>query len=106
MTLMALIMCFYSDHCLDQVRQALMCFGDTSVVHYSWSETVHGMRPRVDNLHTCRKYDLLLQWAEDRALGVDEWHPSKHVVEVHGRPVIETGANHASDPDMGECNAI
>ena len=83
-----------------------MCFGDTSVVHYNWSETVHGMRPRVDNLHTCRKYDRLLEWAEETALGVAEWHPSRHVVEVDGEFVIETGANHASGRGVGECNAI
>ena len=83
-----------------------MCAGDTSVVHYSWSETVHGMRPRVDNLHTCRNYDRLLEWAEDRRLGISEWHPSRRVVEVDGRFVIETGANHATGSSKGECNAI
>lgn len=36
----------YPDHCLDQVRQALMCQADISVVYYAWSNITQGMRPR------------------------------------------------------------
>ncbi|KAJ6437215.1 slyX domain-containing protein [Purpureocillium lavendulum] len=54
------------DHCLDQVRQALMCQADVSVVYYAWSNITQGMRPRVDNMHTCRNYTKILEWATGR----------------------------------------
>ncbi|PMD49118.1 uncharacterized protein K444DRAFT_511631, partial [Hyaloscypha bicolor E] len=56
------------DHCLDQVRQALMCSADISMVPYQWSDVVQGTRPMVNNMHTCRNYTKILEWAKERAL--------------------------------------
>ncbi|PYI06043.1 hypothetical protein BO78DRAFT_316369, partial [Aspergillus sclerotiicarbonarius CBS 121057] len=94
------------DHCLDQVRQALVCNADVSVVHYAWSDTVQGNRPRVDNQHTCRNYTKILEWASTRSIEAQDWHPSRHVVEdENGGFRIEKGRNHALD-GQGECNAV
>lgn len=94
------------DHCLDQVRQALICQADVSVVYFEWSEIVQGLRPRVDNQHTCRDFDKILDWAAEHTVSAHNWHPSKHVVEGHdGKLEIQKGRNHAL-PGQGECNAV
>ncbi|OAQ76796.1 hypothetical protein VFPFJ_10578 [Purpureocillium lilacinum] len=94
------------DHCLDQVRQALMCQADVSVVYYAWSNITQGMRPRVDNLHTCRNWTKILEWAAERGVEATNWHPSRRVVEgADGTFTIEQGRNHALD-GQGECNGI
>lgn len=94
------------DHCLDQVRQALMCSADVSVVHYAWSDIVQGVRPRVDNQHTCRNYSKLLDWASERTIPETDWHPSRRVIiGEDGDFEIQQGRNHAVD-NQGECNGI
>lgn len=94
------------DHCLDQVRQALMCSADVSVVHYAWSDIVQGVRPRVDNQHTCRNYSKLLDWASERSIPETDWHPSRRVIiGEDGDFQIQQGRNHAVD-GQGECNGI
>ncbi|KAF4625988.1 hypothetical protein G7Y89_g12180 [Cudoniella acicularis] len=96
------------DHCVDQVRQAIMCAADVSVVYFEWSDVVQGMRPRVDNSHTCRDYSKILQWAKERHVPAEQWHPSHRAVRVeNGSFVIETGRNQAlPGSEDGECNAI
>lgn len=94
------------DHCLDQVRQALVCSADTSVVYYAWSDVVQGLRPRVDNMHTCRNYTKILEWASRTGVEASLWRPSHHVVQAeNGELKIERGRNHALEGE-GECNAV
>ncbi|RWA09506.1 hypothetical protein EKO27_g5598 [Xylaria grammica] len=94
------------DHCIDQLRQALLCNSDVSVVYYKWSDVVEGIRPMVNNQHTCRNYDKVLEWAKERNVGEGDWHPSRRVIEEdNGTFSIFQGRNHALG-DEGECNAI
>jgi hypothetical protein len=84
-----------------------MCSADISMVPYQWSDVVQGTRPMVNNMHTCRNYTKILEWAKERALGTREWHPSRRVVEgKNGELRIEKGRNHALHEGEGECNAI
>ncbi|KAI0969597.1 hypothetical protein F4678DRAFT_473799 [Xylaria arbuscula] len=95
------------DHCLDQVRQALICSADVSVVYFAWSDVVQGLRPHVENKHTCRNYDKILDWAKDKTIKATDWHPSKHVVRNPGGSFsIEKERNQALEDGGGECNAI
>ncbi|GAW23803.1 hypothetical protein ANO14919_133800 [Xylariales sp. No.14919] len=94
------------DHCIDQLRQALLCNSDVSVVYYKWSDVVEGIRPMVNNQHTCRNYDKVLEWAKERNVGEGDWHPSRRVIEEdNGTFSISQGRNHALGGE-GECNAI
>jgi hypothetical protein len=96
----------FIDHCIDQIRQALVCQADTSVVYYAWSDIVEGMRPRVDNQHVCRNYTKILEWARARGVEARNWHPSRRVlVGKNGTFHIQQGRNHALD-GQGECNGI
>ncbi|KAI0968524.1 hypothetical protein F4678DRAFT_482107 [Xylaria arbuscula] len=95
------------DHCLDQVRQALLCSADVSVVYFQWSDVVEGLRPRVDNQHTCRNYSKILDWAKNNNVNATDWHPSRRVVVgSEGQYTIEQGRNYALNGTGGECNAV
>lgn len=53
------------DHCLDQLRQTIICFGDLSpVVLHSWKGAHLGLGQGTE--HTCRKWDPINQWVLDR----------------------------------------
>ena len=56
-------------HCLDIIRQQLMCTVDIGVLGliYYHNATTGEPTPFVDfnTKHTCRNYDAVRQWAED-----------------------------------------
>jgi hypothetical protein len=51
----------HSAHCFDYVRQALMCFGDTTLE----GETAAG--PGWGHVHECVDYEALLRWANENS---------------------------------------
>jgi len=59
-------------HCLDIIRQQLMCQVDVGVLGQVWwkSDTSDAPQAFVDfnTKHVCRNYDEIRQWAEDRQL--------------------------------------
>jgi hypothetical protein len=57
-----------SDHCLDYIRQALMCFGDSTPVRLQWRQKSHYLIPQFDQYHTCRNFDLLHDFSKKHAL--------------------------------------
>jgi len=53
-------------HCLDNLRQAIQCHGDTSVLTYSWRPDYRNPWPDFQIRHECRKIDKLMQWSDLR----------------------------------------
>ena len=49
----------HRDHCLDYIRQAVMCCGDATF------ETMneHGVLDGMGATHQCRNFDLMFSWA-------------------------------------------
>lgn len=54
------------DHCIDMLRQVLMCQADVGIVPFYW---VKGQGPSEDfsTTHKCRKFDKVINWAEEHA---------------------------------------
>lgn len=53
------------DHCIDHLRQAVLCAGDLSPVGlYSWDGAPLGIG--VGSEHTCRKWDPIKDWTNTR----------------------------------------
>ncbi|KAK1993874.1 hypothetical protein LX36DRAFT_585434, partial [Colletotrichum falcatum] len=52
------------DHCIDMIRQVLMCHGDLSVQTYTWIDDYRWPWPNFQIEHMCRKWDLVMDWAE------------------------------------------
>ena len=60
----------HADHCVDTIRQSLMCNADVSIINYQWSETRKMTLPNARVLHTCRRWDKIMAWTKQH-LAVD-----------------------------------
>ncbi|KAF7359821.1 Threonyl-tRNA synthetase [Mycena venus] len=56
------------DHCIDWIRQALMCAGDTSVIVWQWDAAQNITTFQGDVVHTCRNFDKLREWGKSHAI--------------------------------------
>lgn len=67
-----------TDHCLEYLRQAAICHGDTTVNLYRWLLDDNGKKigPTVKegSLHQCVRWESLSGWAKSRS--VDLYDPS------------------------------
>ncbi len=88
-----------ADHCIESIRQSLVCNADTSVVTYEWIPT-ELLQPQIGVVHSCKNFDKIHDWAWDRALN---WTNMKsHVVD--GKIVTSSGsvpgpADESAEPD-------
>lgn len=60
----------HADHCIDDIRQSLMCHADLSVVTFDWQP---GHRKPGPNFHldqTCVDWDALDAWAAKRSFSI------------------------------------
>jgi len=68
----------HTDHCINAIRESLMCNADTTVNIWRWGIVENASVPRFDSIHTCRK------WADIHSLG-EKWKASwkfDHTVRV------------------------
>ncbi|KAH8882946.1 hypothetical protein GQ53DRAFT_664950 [Thozetella sp. PMI_491] len=54
-----------SDHCIDMIRQVLMCHADTGLVVFHWTEERDAATPDFSTWHQCRNPEEILQWARE-----------------------------------------
>ncbi|KZM21317.1 hypothetical protein ST47_g7533 [Ascochyta rabiei] len=76
---------FYNhiDHCVDYLRQFIMCAGDITPVTSNWVLTHHSPHPDFNTMHKCRNFDKLLEYVEEHDNGGvpkktpdDTWWPA------------------------------
>lgn len=61
------------EHCVDSIRQALMCTSDITAYPVEWNSRYHRPRPNfITAKHTCRNFEKIRDWAAERAT---EQHP-------------------------------
>ncbi|KAI1381360.1 tat pathway signal sequence [Hypoxylon crocopeplum] len=53
------------DHCIDVLRQVLMCQGDVSLLTYSWIDGYRRPWPNFEVDHTCRDWNSIVEWARE-----------------------------------------
>ncbi|KAE9364793.1 hypothetical protein N431DRAFT_474365 [Stipitochalara longipes BDJ] len=58
------IMVDHIDHCIDYLRQTLMCHGDVGIRTFSYNPHLRTYRPSFDVVRICRKFEPLVQWAD------------------------------------------
>ncbi|KAF7345933.1 hypothetical protein MVEN_01615600 [Mycena venus] len=75
-------------HCLDWIRQALMCNADTSVVVWQWDESRNTTRVKGNIAHTCRNFEKLQDWAKERIL-INEYDPTVNIEDDIVVPIIQ-----------------
>jgi len=75
------------DHCIDNIRQTVMCYSDVSTIPWKWHERVQGEFPDAHTTHICRDFDALTEWMmhpdrhfpqEKYQLRVEAFHASSH----------------------------
>jgi len=55
-------------HCIDSLRQTLMCTADISVIPFRWEEQQQRPILTLNSTHTCRNFDTIRKWADDHQL--------------------------------------
>lgn len=55
-------------HCIDSLRQTLMCFSDVTPIPFMWDEKVGHVQHHETIYHTCRDFDAIRSWALDNAM--------------------------------------
>ncbi|KAI1205414.1 uncharacterized protein F4807DRAFT_471095 [Annulohypoxylon truncatum] len=66
----------HSDHCIDTIRQALMCNTNTEVHTAEWQDRAHELGDKElsgQSTTTCLKWESLDKWARSRALRPGEY---------------------------------
>lgn len=54
----------HNRHCLDVIRQSLMCNADISTYVWQWDPKDSVVRPTGNVVHTCKDYDRIVEWAK------------------------------------------
>ncbi|KAF2672750.1 hypothetical protein BT63DRAFT_359391, partial [Microthyrium microscopicum] len=58
------------DHCIDSLRQSLMCSADVTPLYWVWSPKRNLTLPEARVTHTCRDFEAIRQWALERQMVV------------------------------------
>ncbi|KAJ7938294.1 hypothetical protein B0H13DRAFT_1851737 [Mycena leptocephala] len=59
---------FHIDHCVDRIRQGLMCNADTSVLVWEWNPTFNETRVRLRVPHQCKNFSKIHEWTRDKLM--------------------------------------
>ena len=54
----------WPDHCLEMLRQTLMCNADTTLLFFRWVEERDEPWPDFNTIHQCRNFESLLTWGK------------------------------------------
>jgi hypothetical protein len=58
----------HTSHCIDSLRQSLMCASDITPIVWIRDEE-NKLRPEGRVIHTCRNFEAIRQWARDNQIG-------------------------------------
>ncbi|KAF8971078.1 hypothetical protein BDZ97DRAFT_1337008 [Flammula alnicola] len=56
------------DHCIESIRQSLMCSADITPIVWQWVDRVQEVRVMGNTIHTCRNYDKIKDWGLEHRL--------------------------------------
>lgn len=81
------------DHCIDMIRQSLMCNADVTAVGFDWYDSMNYMRIHLNSVHRCKNWDAIHEWSWNHHAS---WNGHMvHVDEKTGKVV-----DHGEKPDM------
>ncbi|KAK5938528.1 hypothetical protein PMZ80_009499 [Knufia obscura] len=55
------------DHCIESLRELIMCEGNMTPIPIEWSEKGERINPNYAQKHSCRDFDALKEWTKGRA---------------------------------------
>lgn len=65
------------DHCIDTIRQSLMCTVDVTPLPLIWVEEDQSVKEVAAVLHTCRDFDAVKEWVQEHH--IQTFDRSQHV---------------------------
>ncbi|CAO1598248.1 hypothetical protein XANCAGTX0491_002018 [Xanthoria calcicola] len=77
------------EHCVDYIRQNLMCKFDTTIMPFNWVLDHQTPTPNGNTMHKCVDWGYLQDWLEHRAVPVPEgfkWHQPPDAVTLDWNP--------------------
>ncbi|CAH0050947.1 unnamed protein product [Clonostachys solani] len=77
------------EHCVDYLRQAIMCNFDPGIIPYYWVRKHNQPTPDGNTFHKCVNWDHLQGWLKDRAVEIPddfEWHQPPDAVPLPDNP--------------------
>lgn len=54
------------DHCVESLRQSLICSSDVSPIVYRWSDRFSKNLAKLNTVHSCRNFEDVRDWAFGR----------------------------------------
>ncbi|KAK2008960.1 hypothetical protein LZ32DRAFT_684246 [Colletotrichum eremochloae] len=72
----------HTDHCIDYLRQVIMCHGDITPITFEWIPDINGYIAHHSTEHMCRNFDAIFDWATVRnmtGLESDGKHQNKEL---------------------------
>jgi hypothetical protein len=61
------------DHCIDQMRQSLMCTVDVTPIPYEWYPKYGAYMPTTGIMHTCRNFEAVQEYGIRRSTVMIRW---------------------------------
>lgn len=58
------------DHCVEFLRQVLMCSSDVAIITYDWVEGHEVPYPDFNTKHQCRDFEKVLRWGKEHVVNV------------------------------------
>jgi hypothetical protein len=58
------------DHCIEMLRQVIMCKADTALMTYEWLPDFAGPWPNFGIQHECVDWERIDKWSQDRSIDV------------------------------------
>lgn len=77
------------EHCVDYMRQYIMCKFDTTIIPMNWVRTHQNPTPNGNTVHRCVNWDMLQEWLKDRAVEMPEgfrWSQPPDAVALDDNP--------------------
>ncbi|KAI9658361.1 MAG: hypothetical protein M1821_002494 [Bathelium mastoideum] len=62
----------HTEHCIELLRQGVMCRGDPTLITFRWGHTVKLPQPDFTLQHECVDWEYLMEWATGHSINVFE----------------------------------
>ncbi|KAJ6496924.1 hypothetical protein DFH09DRAFT_945732 [Mycena vulgaris] len=70
-------------HCVDWLRNSIMCHSDTSVIVWQWNARVNQSTPKARVPHSCKKFEPIRDWGKKNEILADY----EHTIHLKDAPI-------------------
>ncbi|KAI0143739.1 hypothetical protein GGR57DRAFT_507886 [Xylariaceae sp. FL1272] len=88
----------HREHCVEQIRQSLMCSGDLSILTYNWVKGERMPKPNFKTVHACQNWDYVVGWAKENSV--------EHLLRYMRRPKDGLELVHVPCEEGVDCDGI